>query len=605
MRISRLRIRNFRGIKSGEVAFGDLTALIGANNSGKTTIIEAIALLVGRDKLVRSLTEHDFFGSTPAPEDRISIIGTITHFGSNEPDEHTNWFRMGRGVERWLDADTGLVKAESSKPTDQLACQIALSARFDRETLEVETCRYFYDADSPEDPFDQDANVKSIPAALIKELGFFLVPASRTWDRMISFGSELFRRVVAYVGGQPAEAIIDERNRVRSPANPIEADKNLAKLVGAVDADILTLFGRQYSLKLRMTSTDSDGVLDSIVPHFASTADMVALPSRRQGSGLLSLQTLILLLRFGHLRVERKENFLMAIEEPELHVPPPLQRRLLHHIQSLTTQTILTTHSPTVAAVPGPHQIVLVVNEAGALSAKPLLKQELDVDADNVQRGLFLSNRDVTISALMQPFVLIPEGQLDAAWLRLLCRVSDLAVAESDGKANPSFTHEVGVVPTKDARVADAYGYLSGVHPSVFCLVDGDKAGLGYVNALCALTPPPKTIFQWRDGWAIENVIGWIVEADLGLLSDAAVMAAGLPNTVGQLVSALLGSHKANEIAHAALADAVARRPACVKRVNHVLGLLSLAARGGKPSPDDATTSVHSNGITRLWVFAS
>ena len=57
MRISRLMIRGFRGVQSGDLRLGSHTVLVGANNIGKTTIIEALALLFGRDRLVRTLTE--------------------------------------------------------------------------------------------------------------------------------------------------------------------------------------------------------------------------------------------------------------------------------------------------------------------------------------------------------------------------------------------------------------------------------------------------------------------------------------------------------------------------------------------------------------------
>ena len=39
--------------------------LIGPNGAGKSTVLEALALLFGRDKLVRTLTELDFYGSSP------------------------------------------------------------------------------------------------------------------------------------------------------------------------------------------------------------------------------------------------------------------------------------------------------------------------------------------------------------------------------------------------------------------------------------------------------------------------------------------------------------------------------------------------------------
>ena len=65
MHIVRLKISGFRGVRSADVALGRHAVLVGPNNSGKTTIIEALALLFGRDRLVRRLTEHDFHGSAP------------------------------------------------------------------------------------------------------------------------------------------------------------------------------------------------------------------------------------------------------------------------------------------------------------------------------------------------------------------------------------------------------------------------------------------------------------------------------------------------------------------------------------------------------------
>ena len=52
---------------------------------------------------------------------------------------------------------------------------------------------------------------------------------------MISRGSELFRRTVAYVGGKPAEAVLQERDRLRNPDAPLDEDDKLSDLVGKVN----------------------------------------------------------------------------------------------------------------------------------------------------------------------------------------------------------------------------------------------------------------------------------------------------------------------------------------------------------------------------------
>jgi hypothetical protein len=107
--------------------------------------VEALALLLGRDRLIRTLTEHDFCGSRPGVSDRIEIIATVTDFEPDDQAYHLDWFRQGRGVPKWVDAQTGKLQPLQTTTTDQLACRIAFAARFDQESLEVEGVRYFYE----------------------------------------------------------------------------------------------------------------------------------------------------------------------------------------------------------------------------------------------------------------------------------------------------------------------------------------------------------------------------------------------------------------------------------------------------------------------------
>jgi len=125
------------------VQFRDRTVLIGSNNSSKTTIVEALALVLGRDRLVRNLTEHDFFGPNPQPADRIKVVATVIGLEPEDFTVHTEWFRDGRAVPVWFDPRDGAVVAEQTNQQQRLACQIVFAAHFNRESLEVETARYF------------------------------------------------------------------------------------------------------------------------------------------------------------------------------------------------------------------------------------------------------------------------------------------------------------------------------------------------------------------------------------------------------------------------------------------------------------------------------
>ncbi|WP_293653808.1 ATP-dependent nuclease, partial [Thiolapillus sp.] len=75
MQIVRLTINNFRGVQDGELYFSGDTALVGDNNTGKSTVLEAIDLVLGPERLRRfpPIDEHDFWcGQYTAAEDGAS-----------------------------------------------------------------------------------------------------------------------------------------------------------------------------------------------------------------------------------------------------------------------------------------------------------------------------------------------------------------------------------------------------------------------------------------------------------------------------------------------------------------------------------------------------
>lgn len=582
MQIVQLRVENFRGIREACIEFGSHTVFIGPNNCGKTTIIEALALLLGRDRMVRTLTEHDFHGSDPLAADRIKLVATITGFRNDDPAEHPDWFRDDRGVPKWWNPATGIVAPVRDTEDCKLVCQIGFSAFFDRTSLEVETARYFHDDDAMGDVFDDETTV-AVPGRLIREVGFFLVPASRTWDKVVSFGSELFRRVVAAQGAQPAASVLAERDRLRRPANPLEDDAHLRPVVDALNTELAGFFPRPPELSLRVTPTDSAGLLEAFVPHYGQ-AGASGLPARRHGSGLISLQHLLLLLQFGRDRAQAGEGFFMALEEPELHVPPPLQQRLVNRIQALSTQTLVSTHSPTIAAMSNPTSVMVLRNDNGSLSAQPLLSAPVTRDTANAVRKLFQTNRSETIAALMNESVLVPEGRYDFDWLSLISRAVDLHqgwIAAIECR----FGSRVGLVPTHDAAVQITVDQLVRLHPKVAAVVDGDAEGRGYAVALGQAVAPPTVIVRWPDEWTIENVVGWVLGADPASVLAGLDPAWGV-NDLEALVVMLKSKDrianglKGDYVAYEAIAELIGQIEPCRNRARSLLNDLASVVTG-------------------------
>ena len=64
MYITRLSIKNFRGISEASILLGRNTVFVGDSNIGKSTVLEMIDLILGAERISRGspIDEHDFYG---------------------------------------------------------------------------------------------------------------------------------------------------------------------------------------------------------------------------------------------------------------------------------------------------------------------------------------------------------------------------------------------------------------------------------------------------------------------------------------------------------------------------------------------------------------
>jgi putative ATP-dependent endonuclease of OLD family len=512
MKIYQVEISNFRGIANAKVSFDERTILIGPNNCGKSTIVEALALTLGRDRMVRQLTEHDFHKSDPGPQSRIKIVVTLGDFPKGIPDQNPNWFGAGRAIPKWFHAETQDLKPEKATNEDSLCLQIGFCARFDESTLEVETIRYFHDSDSSDDPFDEDG-VTRIPQNLIHQIGFFLVPSTRTWDRTLSFGSELFTRVISTLGKVPAEEILGARDTVRRKMG-FESSGGFKTVVSNINQELSKLLPTNPKLTFRLTSTDSESLLRAMTPHFSFDGGS-ELPSTRHGSGLLSLQTLLLLLEFGKARLLKKENFILAIEEPELHLPPSMQKKVIFRADRASNQLICTSHSSRISSIFQPTEIRILEKVGDALKASPLLKSPLGHKTRNHSRKLFNDFRMQLVEGLLHPVVIITEGRIEYEFFDLLIRFTESSKrAFSDPESENTFSTFLGLIASEGSNICTTYEHIADLREKVCVLVDGDVAGNDYLDSLLKIGSPPLRIIQWRKDNSIEDIIGEILKQD-------------------------------------------------------------------------------------------
>lgn len=604
MRICFLRIENFRGIKSAEIPIPSHCAFLGPNNCGKTTIANALAMLFGRDRSYLNISEHDFYGADPSPESRFNIIGTLTglHPTSTDPTEFPEWFNTERGARvAWWNESKRTVSYETVPPAGaQLAVEVALSGRYDDSICEFEIRRYFYDGDT--DPFTLDPFVP-FPSKLLSKVGFFLIPGLRHWDRLLSFGSGQFLKLLREINSVPGEQVNAIKNEMRNPDTKIEDAEPLKGLLKELEAELrrFVLLPGSSKVVYRSTQLSVRSVLDSLVPH-VENIDATILPFSRQGEGFISMQLLLLFLQFAIRRKKLSENTIFMAEEPELHLQPSLQRRLINRLRAYSSQTIVTTHSHHVASMFKPSEVVHVTNNSGMIKPEIIYTASIQQsDLPNQVRQLYLRERTNFYEALLGQYLVVPEGRWDWQWLRLWVRIAEATAAEERSLqgVQPDYwsPSALGIVHTNDSAVTAFVKELRRFRNDVFALVDGDAEGREKLREISQLdeSSRPKAVLQFGPGGEVEDVAAWAMEP--ALASPGPVLAGVLAEAQRPWTPQLLGQqlklceragrrHKEDWELHENLAWEAYGYPACCDRVVALLSDIARICAGADPQLD-------------------
>jgi predicted ATP-dependent endonuclease of OLD family len=454
--------------------------------------------------MVRSIGDWDFFGGNPQPQDRIIVTGLLTDFHDNDETKNKEWFNnISGGIPVWYNETTGEVShSQNAEKSLKLSVEIGFAARFNKEEVEFETTRYF--SSGITDPFEEDS-LSTLNRDLNKQIGFFLIPSKRNWEKIISFASEIFRKVVSFQEAIPAESIAKIRDDLRNNPNGIEKESPFKEIVTRINDEIKGFSGKEMNLNFLPTNADIDSARNSITPFLIGRGN-TNIPLGSHGSGLVSLQTLLLLLEFGRFRKSNDQNFIIAAEEPELHMHPGMHRRLVGRMRGLSTQTIISTHSPEIAAYYRPEEINVVrTQDDGTSVILPLVEQ--NTPATNALMRLFTIYRRETSEGLMHAKIIIPEGISEYHWINKLVN----AFITTEGWNVTDAISTFGILPTQDSHVVQTYNMISKINPFAIPLVDGDAAGNNYVSNLKAEPQKPSIILQLKTNNFLEHLIAWII----------------------------------------------------------------------------------------------
>lgn len=117
MRICKVSINNYRGVQSGTVFFDGNTILVGDNNTGKSTVFEAIDLVLGVNHSINGpiIDEHDFYAGEyykDGVSTELSIEVVITELNDEQKRHFANY------IEWWNSNEKSIIQGPPAERTD-------------------------------------------------------------------------------------------------------------------------------------------------------------------------------------------------------------------------------------------------------------------------------------------------------------------------------------------------------------------------------------------------------------------------------------------------------------------------------------------------------
>ncbi len=423
MRVRKLTIENYRGVARGEIDFVGHTLLVGGNNSGKSTVCEALDLVLGPERLARRpiVDEHDFHRGRYMDEAGNALTIRIEALLVDLLPEAERRFKGN--LRRWDERSGAFVDeaGEGPEAADRAgtcwALPIVFLGRYNATEDDFEGDTFFAHPEREVDPNDEEASRRLGPGLTRfardhkRMCGFVFLRALRTGTRALSLQrGSLLDTVLRLGGGGLNEMWLQTLRRLRTldPAigeiEPLkvvrtEIRNRMSRFVGLAQGEDATAF---------FASDLTREHLREVVRFFvASEQSAFLLPFQRLGTGTINVLVFALLTFIAELK--QKRSVIFAMEEPEIALPPHTQRRVAQFVLGEMGQAIVTSHSPYIIEEFEPEGIVMLNRSPdGTLRGVP-------VDTQSVKPKTFKVQRRQFAEAILGRGVLVVEGGTEAA----------------------------------------------------------------------------------------------------------------------------------------------------------------------------------------------
>ena len=341
MNLREVRIKNFRNLVDVSIPIDDTTVLVGENNSGKTAFLDAVRIALARSfsGKVSPFDEYDYYmanvGDSPQTSEGIII---------------ELWFREDKSDE-WPDslvqALSDIIQTDPVKDIDYIGLRV--TSKYDVLLKQISSKWEFLTLDGQ--PLGgKGANPGNVNNFL-NYVRLFYLSALRDSNSEFSARSQYWGKILRDLKIEEAQknALMEEITKLNDSL--LKADARLEQVRTSLDKvqKIMTHSSGQVTSIQALPLKPWDLMSKSEVVVKAQGSE-VDFPLARHGQGIQSLSVIFLFQ--AYIEVLLKPTFktetvaILALEEPEAHLHPRAARSLAANLSEVTSQKIISSHSP-------------------------------------------------------------------------------------------------------------------------------------------------------------------------------------------------------------------------------------------------------------------
>ncbi len=426
MKIRSLRIKNFRGYCDEiSINFDEFTALVGKNDIGKSSIVDALDIFFNGGKGVVPIEKEDVnVGARANQENEISIAVCFSELPDRIVIDATNETTLSSEhllntdglleiIKKYPNGGSAKVFIRAFHPTNPDCADLLLKK--DNELRRI--------IDTKQVPCDDRTRNAVMRSAIWRyysdDLQMSTIDIDVTKGDTKSIWEKLQKYLPIYSLFQSDRKNSDGDSEVQDPlkeaVKEILRDEELQRILDGVATTVegkLREVSTRTLEKLQEMSPDIASTLDPVIPTASSLkwADVFKnvsitsdenIPINKRGSGSKRL----ILLNFFRAELERRQSeanatsVIYAIEEPETSQHTENQRKLIHALMELAqapnTQVIITTHSAPIVRELNLYNIRLIRNENGEKTVENVPRNQLPYPSLNEVNYLAFSEISV------------------------------------------------------------------------------------------------------------------------------------------------------------------------------------------------------------------